>query len=238
MNVRRILMPIAILTVIAAACSTTTSESEGTIDEPFTRVVVTVGSGDVVVQRTTGSPEWFATADYTGARPSYEPVVAGTDLIVADDCETSSECSVTYTILVPEGTEVTATGGSGAITVKEITAAVSVANGSGTVFLDTVNGGISVTTGSGDIIGTKLVAAEATFDSASGSIDVAFENVIPALTIDTTSGDVKAQLAGGPYNLETETGAGNTDLKVDDDDNATNMVSLKTGSGDVTVYKQ
>ena len=95
-----------------------------------------------------------------------------------------------------------------------------------------------VETGSSDILGTKLEAARATFNSGTGNIDVAFELIIADLMATTDAGNVTAQLAGGPYNLDLETGSGSIDRKIDDDDTSTNEVSLRTKTGDLTVYKQ
>ena len=49
-------------------------------------MVIRVGEGSVTVERTTGRVEWFATADFTGERPTFEPVVVGGELIVDDGC--------------------------------------------------------------------------------------------------------------------------------------------------------
>ena len=66
---------------------------------------------------------------------------------------------------------------------------------------------------------------------------MAFERIITNLTVDTTSGNITAQLAGDSYNLEVDAG-GATDLKIDDDETSTNVVTLTTETGDLTVYKQ
>lgn len=237
MKIRAFLGALAALAIVAAACSTGSVEADERITDTFTRVVVQVGAGDVTVERTTGRSEWFATADFSGDRPAFEPRVVDGELIVDDGCD-SADCSVLYTIRVPEGVQVTARSGSGDVTVTEIEGAVSVETGSGTVFLNTVKGLITVETGSGDIVGTRLEAATATFEAGSGNIDVAFENIIASLFVETGSGNVTAQLAGGPYNLDAATGSGSTDFKIDDDDTSPNVVTLKTGSGDLTVYKQ
>ena len=238
MKVRALLAGFAVLAVLAAGCSTSTTETDARIDEAFASVLITVGAGDVTVERTTGRVEWFATAEFSGQRPAFEPTVVGGVLVVDDGCAGGDGCSVRYTIRVPESTSVEGSSGSGDIRVTGLIGSISVVTVSGTVFLNTVNGTISVESRSGDIVGTKLVAAIASFDSSSGDIDVAFENVIPDLVVDAGSGNVTAQLAGGPYNLDTETISGATDFKIDDDNSAPNMIVLRTTSGDLTVYRQ
>ena len=213
-------------------------EADAQIEESFTRVVITVGSGDVTVQQTTGPSEWFASASFSGDKPPFEPKVIEGVLIVSDGCDPSSDCSALYTINVPKSSEVTASSGSGDITIVGIEAPVDVHTDSGTVFLNTVLGEIHVHTNSGNIVGTRLEASSATFIATSGNIDVSFENVIANLTVETDTGNVTAQLAEGPYNLNTDADSGSTDIKINDDDTAPNMVSLSTGSGDLTVYRQ
>jgi hypothetical protein len=238
MKRRHLPITIVFLAVLAASCSTTTTDAEGQITEPFTRVVVSTGAGNVQIERTTGTPDWLAEATFSGDEPDFTPKVVDGELIVDEGCEGIGECSVDYLIAVPEGTEVVARSGSGDVTVTSISAAVDVETGSGVVFLNTVKGPIMVETGSGDILATKLEAAQASFESGSGSVDVAFELIITDLRVNTGSGNVTAQLAGGPYDLDLDTGSGNIDLKLDDDDTASYKVELNTGSGDITVYKQ
>ena len=230
-------LPIA-LAVLAAACSTSTNDADAEIDEPFTRVIVTAGSGDVVIQQTTRTPEWSTQASHSGELTDYAPRVVNGELIVDEACDGLTSCFVDYVLLVPEGTEVVAHTGSGDVTIVSISAAVDVSTASGVVFLNTVKGAITVETNSGDILGTKLEAAHATFVSSTGNVDVAFELIISELIVDTGTGNVTAQLAGGPYNLDASTGSGSIDFKVDDDDTATNFIMLKTGSGDLIIYKQ
>jgi DUF4097 and DUF4098 domain-containing protein YvlB len=139
---------------------------------------------------------------------------------------------------VPEDTEVVVRTASGDISVTEISSHVTVETGSGVVFLNTVKGDIRVDTGSGDIVATKLESFSAYFTSESGRVDVSFEAIVTDLQVSTEAGDVTAQLAGGPYNLDVETGSGNIDLKIEDDDSAQFNAVLRTGEGDLTVYKQ
>jgi hypothetical protein len=234
---RRLLIAVAALAVFAASCSGSTTDADGDITEPFTQIVVTAGAGDVQIERTTGTPGWLAEASYSGDVPDFTPTVVDGVLIVDEGC-TGTGCSVDYLLSIPETTPVIVTTGSGDVTITSISASVDVETGSGVVFLNTVKGTIEVVTGSGDILGTKLEAATASFESGSGAIDVAFELIISDLTVETGSGNVTAQLAGDDYNLDVETGSGSIDLKIDDNDASTNMVKMKTGSGDLRVYKQ
>ena len=238
MHRRFLITTVAAVAVIAASCSTSTTSSDGNISEPFTKVVVNAIGGSVQIERTTGTPEWLAEVSYSEALPDFEPKVEEGVLIVDDGCSGyEGDCAVDYLIQVPEGTEVEATTVSADVTITNISAAVTVSSTSGVIFLNTVKGDISVDTVSGDILGTKLEAATAAFDSTSGDIDVAFERIITNLTVDTTSGNITAQLAGDSYNLEVDAG-GARDLKIDDDETSTNLVTLTTETGDLTVYKQ
>lgn len=233
-------LPIAVvgLALLAAACSAAEIGADGDISDPFTRVVVASESGDIQILRATGAVSWEARAAYSGSEPDIEPTVVDGELIVDAGCAGRDDCTVEYFLSVPEDTEVVVRTRSGDVTVTEISAAVTVETESGIVFLNTVKGEIEVTTGSGDIIGTKLEAFSAHFTSNTGRIDIAFEAIITDLTAETGTGDVTAQLAGGPYNLDAETGSGKTDIKVADDDTAPYSAYLRTLSGDLTVYEQ
>ncbi len=197
-----------------------------------------MSGGSVQIESTRGTPEWLAEVSYSGDEPDFAPRVVDGVLIVDDGCDDSEDCSVDYLISVPEDTKVVATTDSADVTVTEISAPVTVTTTSGIVFLNTVEGEISVETESSDIIGTKLEASSATFNSSTGDIDVAFERVIADLIVSTGTGNITAQLAGDSYNLTAEAGSGSTDIKIDSDETSTNIVSLRTESGDITVYKQ
>ena len=235
---RYLSIAIVVLAVLGAACSTKTTEANASIDDPFTRVIVTTAAGDVQIERTTGTPEWLAEATYSGTEPDFEPRVVDGELIVNEGCQGVGECSVAYLLSVPEGTEVVARTASGSVTITSISAAVDVETSSGTVFLNTVNGTITAISASGDILGAKLESATATFNSASGSIDVSFQAIITNLLAESSSGNITAQLPGDSYNLDVDAGSGALDLSIDDDETSIYMVTLKTSSGDITIYKQ
>jgi hypothetical protein len=234
---RRLVIGIAALAAAAAACSGAAS-GEGEIIEDFDTVVVNVSGGSVQIERSRGTPDWLAEASYSGDEPDFAPRVEEGVLIVNDGCGGLGSCTVDYLISVPEGTAVTVTADDADVTITEISAAVTITTGSGVVFLNTVKGPISVGTESGDVIGTKLEASSASFNSSSGDIDVAFERVIADLIVATGSGNVTAQLAGNSYNLTVDAGTGSTDVKIESDETSNNIVSLRTESGEITVYKQ
>ena len=235
---RYLSIAIVALAVLGAACSTKTTEANASIDDPFTRVIITTAAGDVQIERTTGTPEWLAEATYSGTEPDFEPRVVDGELIVNEGCESVGECSVAYLLSVPEGTEVVARTTSGSVTITSISAAVDVETSTGTVFLNTVNGTITAISGSGDILGAKLESATAAFNSASGNIDVSFQAIITNLVAESSSGNITAQLPGDSYNLNVDAGSGTLDLSIDDDETSIYMVRLKTSSGDITIYRQ
>lgn len=237
MNRRHVLGAIAALSLLVAGCGSSASGDES-INESFSSITVTMGGGSLQIERTAGTPEWLAEASYSGNRPDFEPKVVEGVLTVDDGCEGQSDCTVDYLISVPENTQVTVTTSDADVTITQISAAVTIETDSGVVFLNTVKGPITVGTETGDVIGTKLEAASASFSSRTGDIDVAFERVIAELTATTGSGNVTAQLAGDSYNLTAEAGSGSTDVKIDSDETSTNIVSLRTESGEITVYRQ
>ena len=231
MSRRTALVALAMLTLAAAACSSTVESDFESSDEP-TAVVVTVGEGNVTIRANIASGtevRW----DASDATPT--ATLENGVLTVSDDCE--SGCRVDYTILVGDAADVTVELREGIVTVSDVDGAILVNVEEGDVNLNTLVGEFAVTIdGEGDILGARLEGAVGTFTTSKGAIDVTFDTAVTSLVIRSQDGDVTAQLAGGPYAVDASGDA--IDILVDEDATATATVEISTGKGDATVYKK
>ena len=160
-----------------------------------TEIVVTGGSGDVVV-RTAAIAETRIkrVVRYRNGEPGQTYRLDGTVLHVDTDC--GDHCNVSYDIEAPTGVAVTGTLGSGDVALTNVAATdllvnsgdVRVTGATGAVKLETHSGDIDVrdvhgvtqlTANSGNITGTNLGGAALAADVTSGDIDLQVEQARP-----------------------------------------------------------
>ena len=117
-------------------------------------------------------------------------------------------------------------------------AGVGVTTESGDVFVRRIQGDIVVGTTSGLITGTQNRSRVASFTASGESeVSVSFDIPIDTLRIEIDRGDITAQLAGGPYSLDVETGSGSVETKIEVDTNAGRTATIRTGSGDISIFQ-
>lgn len=217
----------------AAACATqaeSTTRLEGTAES----VALDIYAGDVTIDGS-GSGEVEVSASIDG---DVTPTIDLTDgvLTISDDCEAEG-CRIDYVVSVPGGADLAVTSATGNIVIRDNVGTLSLATGDGGISLFTVEGDIDVSTGTGDIVGTRVTAATAWFTAGSGTIDVSFAAPVSDLAATTGSGNVTAQLdVSVPYSIVAEA-TGDVSLGVDSDEAAENQVTLTTGDGNITVYR-
>ena len=237
MRTTRFVASLVALMVVIAACSpaapTFESEFEGVtgIVLNTTEGSVTIDGDDRTTTLVTGDAS-FSDAEQFDVR------VEDGILIVEHDCGSETSCSVEYRLTIPEGIGIEVTTTDANVQVSDVSAGVAVTTTDGDVFVRRIEGDIVVSTSTGRITGTQNRSEKAGFRAAEESeISVSFDTVINSLVAETEKGDVSAQLDGGPYDLEVETGSGSVDIKVDVDPNSPNQASLRTGAGDITVFQ-
>ena len=225
--------------LLAAACGSASETTEIEITDSFDTGVIQIDSGDVVVLgNNDGITTIEATLSYSGTAPEVTADVVDGGLVVGHTCAGSDECSVDYSISLPESTALVVEVGEGNLTVTSIKAELSATTGAGEIFLNTIEGpAIMAQSGNGFVFGTQMKAPQASFTAAEGDIDVSFDDVIEELSVATEKGDITVQLEGGPYAFDI-TADGSVNNKVDASDTATNTVVLRTASGDVEVFPQ
>lgn len=227
---------VAVLAVIAAACS----EAPPTFEEEFggvTGIVLNNGDGNVSVFGASRDTVLVsAEASFSDAE-QFDVRVEDGLLIVEHDCGSEASCTADYELTIPEATGIEITTQGGDVAVSDTKAGVGVTTETGDIFVRRIEGDIVASTTSGLITGTQNRSRVASFTSRENAISVSFDEVIDTLRAETGEGDVTAQLAGGPYALDAETGSGSVEVKIDVDENAAQQAAIRTGKGDIKIFQ-
>lgn len=247
-SIAAIVVGVVVLVVALAAVSqirpfrTTSSSSHGTV----TALDVRNGVGGVTL--TTGDR-----AEVRARVTSWRPGASGRvsvdgGTLTLDGC--GRWCRVQYEVTAPSGVDLTGEMGSGNL-VAENLGQVAFETGSGTIDLAAVQGPIAVEAGSGDIrivaaadtvvastgsgnVTVTDAAATVTAEAGSGNINLTLVEPVSA-TLTTGSGNITASVPAGPYRIAGTTGSGDREINVATDPASAYVLTLDTGSGNVTV---
>ncbi|MDH3441435.1 MAG: DUF4097 domain-containing protein [Gammaproteobacteria bacterium] len=144
-----------------------------------------------------------------------------------DDRSIGRKVSISYEIVVPEGTEVIADAGSGSITITDIAAPVSAEAGSGSVTLENIGGSVKADTGSGSIHADGVAGD---FHGSSGSGRIYLLQTAPGdVVVSTGSGSSELTGVAGSVRARAGSGGITIDGRLDGD------WRIDTGSGTVRV---
>jgi hypothetical protein len=221
-----------------------------------------VGGGDVGLR---GAPGDLGTARLTGTvnyslvRPKIfwndgagtAGVRLGCPFWSMTNCELNAHVDLPVAAVVNASTaggNVTATGLSGAVTlrtgggdvnVSDLSGPVSVTTSGGNVSVDRVSGATSVHTGGGDITGTGITAHDVTAVTSGGNIGLTL-TVVPAnLAVHTGGGDVTIIVprlpGGGGYDLTATSGGGDVNRDVIIDQSSPYKITATTSGGNITI---
>ena len=213
-----------------------------------TEIAMQGGSGDVTVHTAAVTQTTITRVVQHSSDPGPSYRMEGTVLRIDTSC--GPDCTVSYDITAPAGVAVTGglTSGdirltdvrtanvtltSGDIEVHGATAGVTARSRSGDMGVTGVKGAVTLEAGSGDVRAVDL-AGPVTARTNSGDIDVTLTE--PAnVTVEGSSGDVRVSVPAGAYRVRADTGSGDANVGIDNDPTATNMLDIRTRSGDVTV---
>jgi hypothetical protein len=216
-----------------------------------TEIVVTGGSGDVVVR--TAPIAQTRISRVVRYRDVHEPGVtyrlAGTVLTVDTNC--GPHCSVSYDIEAPAGVAVRGELGSGDVTMTNVATAelvvrsgsIDLTGASGAVKLQTRSGDIRVqdltgasqlSAASGSIDGTGLGGGAIVADAKSGDISLTLSRP-GSVSARANSGDVSVVVPDGAYQVRASASSGDTTVDVPNDPASTLLIDARADSGDVTV---
>lgn len=200
---------------------------------------VTNGSGNV--QITGGSPgqvrihgdvrlsNWlWGSKDTLSEIIAHPPIEQSGNVIrigAEHDRDTMRNVTISYTIEVPEQTEVESAVGSGNQSVRKIRGPAKLTTGSGNLFAESIHDDALLTSGSGSIR-TSEVGGEVRATSGSGTVDLAGVHG----DIRTTTGSGTITIAQPSGRVTAKTGSGSINIR-----GASNSLSARTGSGSLTI---
>ncbi|HJZ63558.1 MAG TPA: DUF4097 family beta strand repeat-containing protein [Candidatus Acidoferrum sp.] len=154
--------------------------------------------------------------------------------------------SVSYTIEVPQETELSVSVASGALEISHVRGPVNVNSASGSINIDSVDRTVQIKSASGSIRAGNL-GEDAHFNSASGSVEVAAikgdlraRALSGSITIKSPGGRVEADTASGSVtvtgaNNDVKAGTASGGIKVVGNPSGNSYWHLKTASGSVEV---
>jgi hypothetical protein len=214
-----------------------------TLTEPLTRLVFTdLRSGSLFVKAGKGSAaEITRKLVWRGTKPPrYTETFQEQTLNISYECDLR-DCSIDYSVVVPEGVEVRAKTSSGDVEVTAMAGPVDVRTTSGDVRLTAVKGAVTVEVTSGDVTGEDLACARADISTTSGDVNLGFVTAPQEIRRRGTSGDTTILVPGDvsqgrePYAVEVRTNSGDQTINVDRSQSATRKIEVESTSGDVRI---
>ena len=243
-----LLVPVTVAALTACGGMGARLTFTDTVKGKVTEIAMQGASGDVTVHTAAGTETTITRVVQHRSDPGPSYRMEGTVLRIDTIC--GPDCTVSYDITAPPGVAVTGglTSGdvrltdvksadvtltSGDIEVHGATAGVTARSRSGDMGVTGVKGAVTLEAGSGDLRATDL-AGPVTARTGSGNIDVTL--TAPAnVTVEASSGDVRVTVPAGAYQVRADTGSGDANVGIDNDPTATNVLNIRTRSGDVTI---
>lgn len=150
---------------------------------------------------------------------------------------TRVSCKVGWRVKAPENVALTATAGSGPISLRGFAGPVSARSGSGAISVDRLGGETQAKTGSGEIRGSRL-SGDFTGTTGSGDVKASFTAAPSKIEIETGSGDVTVTLPkGSSVDWKLKTGSGDASSAFGADKNGKTKLDARAGSGDIKIVE-
>ncbi|MFG6190812.1 DUF4097 family beta strand repeat-containing protein [Nonomuraea sp. JJY05] len=206
------------LASIAGPSSEETASYE--VTDKVAKLQVKSGAGETVVTGTDGgSIRVTETLRWRGDdKPKPEHSVEGGALLMSYDCPSNmGSCSVDYKIEIPKGLAVDLDSGSGDVTLRGLA------------------GELNVRVGSGDMDAADLAGKKVVAEAGSGNVELKYTAAPDSAELQAGSGDIVLRVPDGAYDVKSQVGSGDINVSVKKDSSSPHKISLKAGSGDVTV---
>lgn len=174
--------------------------------------------------------------------------VSGSELKIREEWYGSSSGSVSWTISIPQGTEVEFESASGDLDVQSIESKFEANSASGEISLVSIKGEYEVTTASGDI---TIRNGEGEFEVSCASGEINATGIDGRMDLETASGDIEIDESAGIFELSCASGdieareidiegessfsAASGDVEVKLGTMTNNDLDLGTASGNVTL---
>jgi DUF4097 and DUF4098 domain-containing protein YvlB len=191
-----------------------------TIEESVERLEVDVNSGSVTVRasdrddirvRTVRTYAWF--------RPRTDARIGGDELHLTGTCRLLGQCSVSYEVDLPRGTELDLETSAGRIRISGAT------------------GAITAKTSAGDIEGDGLAARRVEAQTSAGDIDLTLGEAPERLELRTSAGDIDVVAPDETYDVDADTSAGEVDTELRTDPDAPRVIEARTSAGDISLRR-
>jgi DUF4097 and DUF4098 domain-containing protein YvlB len=215
-------MSVLALAALASCTSANdkTEEQSYEVTEQVKSLIVDAQAAAVTVQVSRGPVTVTETYHFSRNRPRTSHQISGTDLRLTDSgcASDESRCAVEFEVRVPAST------------------AVSVTTRAGAVELTDLDGDVTINTDAGAIEGTGLGSDKVSVTTEAGATSLQFTEPPTAVTASTELGAISVKVPGGTaYAVEASTGAGRSDIRVEQDPASPHKISLKTNLGAIRV---
>ena len=211
-----------------------TLSDAATVDGTITAIEIDDNDGGVFVRGVEGATgiSLERTVRYRGDREIDESHSVDGDTLVLGGC--GRNCSVTYTLDVPAGLDVSGHTENGEVDLT-LVHDVDVETSNGRITLDGVTGTIRAATSNGRIEGSGL-GGDGGIDvsSSTGAIDLRVD-VAQDVEARTSNGSIDLVVPDASYRVDAETSNGNQDIAVPNDDSGEFTLDLSTSNGSITV---
>jgi hypothetical protein len=235
------IIPAVALSLIGSTAYQRLPSQQRVFTAPITAVVVRVSSGDVTIERGTGSGTVVTTSGVHGLTyPTDVEHVVGHVLAIRSSCGTTifnDRCTRSYVVHVPSDVAVNARSGEGNVTVTGTDRAVSAHSDQGDVTITGGSGTLQASRGQGGVTIIRSSAASVSVQSGQGDVEVDLISAPKRVSASSGQGDVTVELPKGPdlYQVHASSGQGSVSNNVGDDPASDRVVNATSGQGDVTV---
>ena len=175
--------------------------------------------------------------DYQVNLPSDKVIVHGTvgsgDVTAEEVAEVDVNAGSGHVIARHVGGKVRIDANSGDVVVEDAKGDVTAHVGSGHARLQDIKGKTTVDSGSGNVTGSGI-DNDVNVIAHSGHVELRMASK-RTVRAETGSGDITLRVPDGPYKVDTESGSGDKRIDIATDPNAATALTLRAGSGNITV---
>jgi hypothetical protein len=144
-------------------------------------------------------------------------------------------CGVRYEVHVPEGTDLTVEGGSGAVSSTGHTGPLAVTTDNGAIDVEAASGPLRLEAGSGAVHASGLTSERVSAATENGAVDLALAAAATEVRVATENGEVVVEVPDAPYAVTTETDSGEIRSDVPEDPAAPHTLHVTTDNGAITL---
>ena len=224
---------------VASLLARQTEVQDQVYQRTVTQIVVEIGTGDLTVMPANGGVSVHRHLKWSWTKPTIQESWDGTTLTIRTRCpavQFGSGCGVDYTLRVPADVSLITRNSTGDVTVNGIRGDLALSTSTGDIRLTGASRALSLHTSTGDINASKLTSSEVDANVSTGDVTLGFDRAPTSVHANTSTGDVRITVpAGDPYRVEASTNTGDTDIRVVQNPTSTNLIAVRTHTGDIWV---